>query len=106
MYFDFGVKCVSVTQGKRYILAAATGDESLDVLFFFPILLRFPRTLYTSITDIDEETDICQTRNLTKKERKNTQTHRAVHRSPRGETGRAFKSRNSQVGRDRPAVDM
>lgn len=44
MYFNFGVKCVSVTQGmkkKNYILTAATGDESLDLSLFFFLSLSF-----------------------------------------------------------------
>lgn len=66
----------------------------------------FPVPCTPSITDLDEETDICQTPNLTKKKGK-TRKPIVLCISPLEERRAGPSNRgNSQVGRDRPAVDM
>jgi hypothetical protein len=89
--------CVSHT-GKN-ILAAATGEPF--ELPFFPHTFLY--SVYFCILILLKRLTSVRLNFKKKKERK--YAHRAVH-LPSRRTGRAFKSRNSQVGRDRPAVDM
>lgn len=85
MYFRLRCEiCVSHTGNEIIIRYTHSRDwrRKPGIVFGFLSLSffhAFPRTQYTtSIPDIDEETDICQTRNLPKKERKKKNTRKPI----------------------------